>query len=68
VPLSKFPNARDEYTPAQRRVIDGRLAGAEDDIKHGRVHGPFSTHEAMMTFLNSGVKKRRTVKANRKKR
>jgi AbrB family looped-hinge helix DNA binding protein len=66
VDRSKFPNAGDEYTPAQRRVIDARLAEAEDDIKHGRVHGPFSTHEAMMTFLNSGVRKRRAAKASRK--
>src|SRR5579859_5456470 len=68
VDRSKFPSADDEYTPAQRRVIDARLAEAEDDIKLGRVHGPFNTHEAMMTFLNSGVRKRRAAKTNRKKK
>jgi hypothetical protein len=43
---SKFPNANnanDEYTPAQRKLIDARLAKAQEDIKHGRVRGPFST-------------------------
>src|SRR5947209_4457913 len=54
---SKFQNADGEYTPAQRRVIDARLAEAEEDIKKGRVHGPFSTHEAMMAFLESRVEK-----------
>src|SRR5438128_4558886 len=48
---SKLPNADDDYTPAQRRVIDARLAEAEADIRHGRVHGPFETHEEMMAFL-----------------
>lgn len=68
VDRSKFPNADDEYTPAQRRVIDARLAEAEDDIKHGRVHGPFETHEAMMAFLRKGVGKRCAQKPNRKKK
>lgn len=65
---SKFPNADDEYTPAQRRVIDARLAEAEDDIKHGRMHGPFTTHEAMMAFLNKEVGKRRAAKTDRNKK
>ncbi len=30
---SKFSNADDEYTPAQRRVIDARLAESEEDLK-----------------------------------
>ena len=33
-----------EYTPAQRRVIDARLAKAEADIKAGRVSKAFSNH------------------------
>ena len=33
VDRSKFPNADDEYTLAQRRVVDARLAKAEKDIK-----------------------------------
>jgi AbrB family looped-hinge helix DNA binding protein len=40
---SKFPNADDEYTPAQRRIIDARLAAADKDIAEGRVYGPFET-------------------------
>jgi bifunctional DNA-binding transcriptional regulator/antitoxin component of YhaV-PrlF toxin-antitoxin module len=33
----------DEYTPAQRRVINARLAEAAEDVRQGRVYGPFST-------------------------
>ncbi len=43
---SEFPNADDEYTPAQRRIIDARLDRADADIKAGRVHGPFKAKEA----------------------
>jgi len=56
--LPKVPNADNEYTPAQRRAIDARLARAEADIKKGRVYGPFATHEAMIDFLHNQVKKR----------
>ncbi len=43
---SGFPNADDEYTPEQRRIIDARLDKADEDIKAGRVHGPFTAKEA----------------------
>ena len=35
--------ANDEYTPEQRRIIDSRLEKADEDIKAGRVYGPFDT-------------------------
>src|SRR5438045_3743597 len=33
----------DEYTPEQRRIIDAQLADGLEDIKKGRVYGPFDT-------------------------
>jgi AbrB family looped-hinge helix DNA binding protein len=30
---SKFPNADNEYTPAQRRIIDAQLATSLEDVK-----------------------------------
>ena len=51
VDRSKFPSADDEYTPAQRRVIDARLAKSDEDIKLGRVYGPFDTHKEFMAAL-----------------
>src|SRR5207237_2417627 len=39
----KLPSADDQYTPEQRRIIDARLDKADEDIKAGRVHGPFTS-------------------------
>jgi AbrB family looped-hinge helix DNA binding protein len=56
---SKFPTADDEYTAAQRRAVDARLAKSDEDIKHGRVYGPFDTHKDFMSALRrEGVKLR----------
>jgi AbrB family looped-hinge helix DNA binding protein len=62
---SKFPNADDEYTPAQRRVIDARLAAADEDIKRGRLYGPFDTHEQFLASLHKEAKKLRAKKSKR---
>jgi looped-hinge helix DNA binding domain, AbrB family len=59
---SKFPSADDEYTPAQRRVIDARLAKSDEDIRRGRVYGPFDTHEEFVAALH-----RQAAKPARKK-
>jgi len=55
--IPKLPSADDEYTPAQRRAVDRELAKGLEDIKKGRLHGPFDTHEAMTNFLHEQVKK-----------
>ncbi len=65
---SGFPNAEDEYTPEQRRIIDARLAKADEDIKAGRVHGPFGTHAEMVEFLHREVKKAKATKTAKSKR
>src|ERR1051326_2692647 len=68
VDRSGLPRAADEYTPAPRQGLDARLAKAEADIKHGRLHGPFATHEEMMSFLRKPAGKGRAAKPNRKKK
>ena len=50
---SKFPTASDEYTPAQRRIIDARLAEA----RKGRTYGPFTAAQATR-FLKAELKAR----------
>src|SRR5437016_8373143 len=55
---SKFPTADDEYTPAQRRVIDARLAKAEK----GPFHGPFSTADEAIAHMKGELKKRDAAK------
>ena len=57
---SKPPVAVNEYTPEQRRIIDARLALADEDVKKGRVYGPFTAKEAT-AFL------RAKLRANAKK-
>jgi len=43
--VPKLPNADDEYTPEQRRIVDAQLTEGLADIKAGRVNGPFATHK-----------------------
>ena len=57
--IPKLLGAGEEHTPAQRRRIDARLAESEADLKHGRSHGPFATHEDMMAFLKDDLAKQR---------
>jgi hypothetical protein len=59
VDRSRFPTADADYTSAQRKLIDARLAKADDDILNGRVHGPFKAHEEMIEFLRGQTKKTR---------
>ena len=51
-----------EYTPAQRRVIDARLAVSLEQAKKGETYGPFATHEDMTAFLHAQAKKTRPKK------
>ena len=54
----KLRTADDEYTPEQRRIIDGRLAEGLADIKAGRTFGPFETADDMIAHMKAGLKKR----------
>jgi AbrB family looped-hinge helix DNA binding protein len=58
VDRSKFPNADDEYTPAQRRALDARLDESEEDLKKGRTAGPFSSAAEMISHMKGELKKR----------
>ncbi len=55
---SQFPNADDEYTPEQRRIIDARLAKSDRRYQGvGRVSGPFATHKEFIASLHKQAKK-----------
>lgn len=62
---SKFPNADDEHTPAQRRVINRGIAQSEKEYKQGRSLGPFSTHEEFIASLHRQAPKPRDKKIRR---
>ena len=65
---SQFPNADDEYTPAQRRIIDARLDESEEELKNGRGYGPFSTAEEMIAHMKGQLKQRAAAKKTRRAR
>ena len=70
ITIRKSRNAQDgEYTPAQRRVIQARLAEAAEDVRQGRVYGPFATHKELMASLTAtGKQPSSHVVAKRPKR
>jgi hypothetical protein len=51
--------AGDEYTPAQRRIIDARLAEA----RKGPYHGPFETAEEAIRFIRKEIRNRKVTKS-----
>jgi len=57
--LPKCPNADDEYTPEQRRIIDARLAEAQE----GPYHGPFKTADKAIAFLRKEIGNRRAARS-----
>ena len=56
--IPEVPGADDEYTPAQRRMIDARLAKADDDIRKGRTYGPFNSAGEMIADMKAQLRKR----------
>jgi AbrB family looped-hinge helix DNA binding protein len=61
--IPELPLASDEYTPAQRRVIDAQLAEAQ----RGPFHGPFNTADEMIAHLKGELKKRAATKKTNKR-
>ncbi len=57
--IPDLPAADDEYTPAQRRVIDARLAEA----RKGPYHGPFETADEAIKFLRREIRSRKAPKS-----
>ena len=53
--IPDLPMADDEYTPAQRRGIDARLAEA----RKGPYYGPFTTADEVIVFLHREIRNRK---------
>ena len=64
---SQFPNADDEYTPEQRRLIDAGIRQGLEDFKKGRVHGPFATAKEASAYIER-VAKEQAAAGKRAKR
>ncbi len=56
-------DADGEYTPAQRRAIDTRLAQSLEQAKKGETYGPFETHQELTAFLHRQVRETRSTKS-----
>lgn len=54
----KLVDADQELTPRQRRIIDRRLALAEQDVKMGRMSGPFGNVAELKRHLHAAVRAR----------
>ena len=53
----KIVDADEVLTPEQKAQIDARLAEAEEDIKHGRVLGPFDTAKEAIRALRAKARR-----------
>jgi len=58
---SRFPAAGDEYTLAQRKIIDARLSQAEK----GPYYGPFKDGAEVAAFLKKRIGKKTKLKTSR---
>jgi AbrB family looped-hinge helix DNA binding protein len=67
VDRTAFPNADDEYTPAQRRSINARLARADNEIKSGGTFGPFDNADDMIASIERELKKRAAARKKAKR-
>lgn len=56
--VRKIPVAKDEYTPAQRQIIDARLTEA----RKGPYLGPFETADEAIKFIRKEIRNRKSVK------
>jgi bifunctional DNA-binding transcriptional regulator/antitoxin component of YhaV-PrlF toxin-antitoxin module len=56
--IPDLPSADDEYTPAQRRVINARLAEA----RKGPYYGPFKTADEAIKFLSAEIRSRKAAR------
>jgi AbrB family looped-hinge helix DNA binding protein len=61
----KLVDADEMLTPAQRAVIDERLAESLEDIKEGRIYGPFNSVDAMVRSLQGGKPTKKSRRASR---
>ena len=58
---------RCKITLTPKSLVDRVIVQGLDDLKKGRVHGPFETHEQMIDFLHSQAAKpkRKAIKRKR---
>ncbi len=63
---SNSPTANSEYSKAEQRAIDASLAKSAEDIRKGRVYGPFGTAKELAASVESEIRKLRVAKSKSK--
>jgi bifunctional DNA-binding transcriptional regulator/antitoxin component of YhaV-PrlF toxin-antitoxin module len=59
--------ADDEYTPAERRLVDRMLARSEKEYRAGKHAGPFHTADEMAASIEADLKKLRMARRKAKR-
>ena len=67
VDRAKAASGDASYTPAQRRIVDARLAEGLADVEAGRVHGPFASAKEASAYVERAVKDRVGTKSGKPK-
>ncbi len=60
---TQVPDDDVEYSPKHRRIIDAELEKGLEDVKMGRVYGPFKTAAELVASMRSELKRRARKKA-----
>ena len=66
--IPKLPSSDAEYTPEQRQAIDASLMASEDDLKAGRVIGPFESADQAIASMKAELKIRAATKKPKRAR
>jgi bifunctional DNA-binding transcriptional regulator/antitoxin component of YhaV-PrlF toxin-antitoxin module len=65
ITIRKRDDDEEDLTAEQRRIIDQQLEESAEDVRAGRVFGPFDTHREFIASLRANGKKLRASKARR---
>ena len=66
--MPKLPNADDEYTPQQHRVIDAELKAGLAELKAGKTAGPFENTDQMISHIKSQLRRKSAAKKLKRQR
>lgn len=60
--VRELPSTGEELTGDQRAAVDRRLSAANEDIRRGRVYGPFPTAADLAASVEANIRKLHTAK------
>ena len=63
----KLQIADNDYTPRQRKLIQGQLEEGLEDVIAGRVHGPFRSAKEASVYVEKAVRTQAGTKPTKRK-